>query len=971
MENIIHVGEKKKIKDLQSARNSFLRSKPPPSLLHPRIDWYNKLISDLQQECVTISQLRSGTQWMENSEKSTKYLATKLRSRQMKQTMHEFQNPISDDAADRSDDTDTMKHYAATFYRKLFDTEPIHQPSIDSLLQHITPSQQLTPSHQRQLTTPFTINDLITQSARCATNSSPGLDGLGYPFLSLIFSHPLIAPIVLHVYNSALNGNGFPSSWQDITMRLLPKKGDLGLLKNWRPISLINCDAKIFTRLINARLAPIAGKILTPYQTGFMPKRYIADNFFLLRTIMQLAPTSAPTAIGLLLDQEKAYDRIHPSYLAQTMKSFGIPSSFSDMLISLFFSNRVQVNINGHLTNPITQLRGLRQGDPLSPILFNFALEPLLLSIMADSQIQGISTNDNSHSITTKVLAYADDICLFLSTPSEFDRAQDILNTYCRASNAKLNIDKTQAFSLSGDTLPHWKSVLQANDITQWFDKHSPSYLTYLGYPLVYTTGHLKVYASTLLAKINKIHHFLSLRHLTYKGKVTVCNALFSSKLWHVLRLVPLPKWFFKSLRASLAKFINGRHILLRLSIAHLCKPVDQGGLGLIDPEAQQIALQYRWLPHILDPPNTSSSPLSFWIQACFVSIPSPYNSLFYFSLPFQNQPNWLPFHSPFILISKLLSLFKIDPINLSWSITMCLDAPLWSLFQIPPTHWLHKKSKKNKSKNYHSLRGKDVFLSCGPNQPLSLLPSISPDVPLGRSYLKQIQSTTGLNPRFSFAPHVAMAFVPPADTNQDPPLPHGLQIWNCIRELHTNSQQIRLLHYQAHYPVFLGPSPISSQLWIKFWKIRLSPTARNVWYRLISNKWPALTRLHHFMPNEFPSPCCPHCPSRYQTAKHLALECSSSFVVWQSLWQHHFPDLDFSPDYIWYSLLFLRPSPHPHLVDNTQWFQLLGSTLHSIWRSHWSYIFDHIPVRTSTMLSNIASSFQAIQHPITSSVDP
>ncbi|ORY99662.1 hypothetical protein BCR42DRAFT_444626 [Absidia repens] len=276
-----------------------IKVSPPPSLLHPRIDWYNKLISHLQHEFVTISQLRSGTQWMENSEKSPKYLAAKLRSRQTQQMMHEFQNPTSEDFADRSDDTYTMKRYAATFYQKLFDTEPVDQTSIDSLLRHITPS------HQHQLTTPFTINDLITQSDRCANNSSPGLDGLGYPFLSLVFSHPLIAPIALQIYNSALIGNGFPSSWQDITMRLLPKKGDLGLLKNWRPISLINCDAKIFTRLINARLAPIA-------------------------------------AIGLLLDQEKAYDRIHPSYLAQTLKSFGIPSSFTDMLISLFFSNWVQ-----------------------------------------------------------------------------------------------------------------------------------------------------------------------------------------------------------------------------------------------------------------------------------------------------------------------------------------------------------------------------------------------------------------------------------------------------------------------------------------------------------------------------------------------------------------------------------------------------------------------------------------------------
>ncbi|ORY97151.1 hypothetical protein BCR42DRAFT_309515, partial [Absidia repens] len=97
-------------------------------------------------------------------------------------------------------------------------------------------------------------------------------------------------------------------------------------------------------------------------------------------------------------------------------------------------------------------------------------------------------------------------------------------------------------------------------------------------------------------------------------------------------------------------------------------------------------------------------------------------------------------------------------------------------------------------------------------------------------------------------------------------------------------------------------------------------------------------------IPNDFPSPCCPHCPSIYQTTKHLALKCSPSYLVWQSLWHHYFPALNFSPDSIWYSLLFLRPSPYPHLVNNTQWLQLLGSILHSIWRSHWAYTFERIP---------------------------
>jgi hypothetical protein len=397
---------------------------------------------------------------------------------------------------------------------------------------------------------------------------------------------------------------------------------------------------------------------------------------------------------------------------------------------------------------------------------------------------------------------------------------------------------------------------------------------------------------------------------------------------------------------------------------------VAQGGLGLIDPEAQQIALQFRWLPYILTSPNTQSSPLALWIHAAFARLPAPYNSLFYFSRLYINHNQWLHFQSPFILISKLLFLFQIDPISLSWTTTMCLDAPLWSLFQIPPTHWLLKTNKKNKKQNYQSLRGQDVFCSTGLFQPLSLLPTISPDTAIGPTYLKQIQATLGPHPPFDFAPHVALAFTQ-NDNSHSPPPSHGNQIWTHITDLRPNSKYIRHLHYQHHYPVFFGPSPISSQSWSKFWKLRLSPTARNVWYRLMMNKWPALTRLHHFIPTTVPSPYCPHCPSTYHTTKHLAIQCPSSLAVWQSLWQQYLPEFAFSPDQVWYSLLFLRPSPYPQSITDTQWFQLLGTTLHSIWRSYWAYTFDNIPVRLSTMLSTVYSDLQAVHTPHTSSVAP
>jgi hypothetical protein len=100
-----------------------------------------------------------------------------------------------------------------------------------------------------------------------------------------------------------------------------------------------------------------------------------------------------------------------------------------DCIIGLLFDNRVRININGHFTDKVIQRRGLRQGDPLSPILFNMALEPLLRHILQDQSFQGFvfsNSADMAPLLALEVIAYADDVCVFLFSHTNFKKFKSI-----------------------------------------------------------------------------------------------------------------------------------------------------------------------------------------------------------------------------------------------------------------------------------------------------------------------------------------------------------------------------------------------------------------------------------------------------------------------------------------------------------------------------------------------------------------
>ncbi len=239
------------------------------------------------------------------------------------------------------------------------------------------------------------------------------------------------------IFNDVLLTESIPKDWKWSNIILLHKKGEKKKIENYRPISLCPTIQKIFTKTIELRIRNLLNAQQPKEQAGFRPHYSTIDHLHTINMIIEKSNEYQFKIFLAFIDYKKAFDMVEHEYMVTALKRQQIPQKITRIIQELYSGLQAKI-ITEKASKPIKIQRGVRQGDPLSPLLFNCVLEEVFK--MLDWQEKGIDINGEKISN----LRFADDVVLLAPTVEELRTMICELEEAGDKAGLEMNLQKTK-----------------------------------------------------------------------------------------------------------------------------------------------------------------------------------------------------------------------------------------------------------------------------------------------------------------------------------------------------------------------------------------------------------------------------------------------------------------------------------------------------------------------------------------------
>ena len=591
-------------KDLYE-RNSPLRS-TMKSIKEAR----DKLAKAQTKETEDI-QKRTRTKYWRMGEKNTKYWFNLKKSKTQNNIMIALRDKDNKLTRTTKDMLDIAVHHHEDLQKEQEMTQN-RKEAIDTMKSSI--DTQLTDEHKKMLKEGVTKRCIRAAIKKAKNGSSPGNDGITYE-LYKAFSTPTdkykanVTKILTTVWKD-VEKNGIRkkedaddnSSLTDCIMTLLYKKKEKDNVENYRPITLLNTDYKIYTMTIAAKLGLVATEVIHPDQAGFIPGRNLYDHTNTTHLAIEYCELTETNGCIVALDQEKAYDKIDHEYMWNILEAFGFPSEFINRIKTLYKDIDKKIIINGVISRAFKIKRGVHQGDPMSCLLYDFSIEPLAISIRKRAQLKGIKLPTETEKLI--VALFADDTLVYLNEKDKFKDLEEIIDLFCLASTARFNQEKTEYLPVG--TKEFRMKVEETREICgkRLNDQDNlirdGQALRTLG-AWVGNNIETKTLWKNITDQQEKILSLWKNAHLSMRGKELILKALIQSRAIFLATVNGMPKDIEEKMNKMYREFVwEGK----RGSLAweKIIAPRQYGGLDMPDIRTRIEAIQVMWLKKWLSP---------------------------------------------------------------------------------------------------------------------------------------------------------------------------------------------------------------------------------------------------------------------------------------------------------------------------------------------------------------------------------
>jgi exonuclease III len=327
-----------------------------------------------------------------NNEKITPYFLSLAKRPHNSESLSDLNNNDGTPFENPKQRSDYITDYYASAYRRISNVRnntPIADFPGDVANHPSVLGSKLSNDERDDLERDLTLFEFDKAVETAKNNTAPGIDSISNRFIKVFwiyFRKPLF-----DCTNCCYNKGILTENFRSAKIRLIPKKGDLTVLKNWRPISLLNCFYKIISRVIAIRLRKVMDKITCVAQKGFSGTKYCQEVLTgIIDSINSINASRKPGAL-LSLDIKKAFDSTSHSYLQNVFAFFNFGPNFIRWLNLVGTNRRACIILENEYYSRFFDLeRGNTQGDTISPYIFNIGFQILLFKLNFDLQINGL-----------------------------------------------------------------------------------------------------------------------------------------------------------------------------------------------------------------------------------------------------------------------------------------------------------------------------------------------------------------------------------------------------------------------------------------------------------------------------------------------------------------------------------------------------------------------------------------------------